>query len=95
MHHARRRRRQWFFFLVGVLSLLCNLYLENSRSHRRRQLMMCEFSSSIAQPSRVVDTCKEEKTIIKDPVGVGLGGEALMLKLAKNLYISQIERDFS
>ena len=39
--------------------LLCNLYLENSRSHRRRQLMMREFSSSVAQPIGVV-TCKEE-----------------------------------
>ncbi len=29
-------------------SLLYNLYLENSRSHRWRQLMMCEFSSSVA-----------------------------------------------
>ena len=95
MHHARRRRRQWFFFLVGVLSLLCNLYFENFRSHKRRQLMMREFSSSVAQPSRVVDTCKEEKTIIEDPAEVGLGGEAPMLKLAKNLYIFQIERDFS
>ena len=37
----------------------------------------------------------KKKTIIEDPTGVGLGGEALMLKLAKNLAISQIKRDFS
>jgi hypothetical protein len=57
--------------------------------------MMCEFSSSVAQPSRVVDTYKEEKTIIEDPVGVGPGGKVSMLQLAKNLYIFQIERDLS
>jgi hypothetical protein len=37
----------------------------------------------------------KKKTIIEDPIGVGPGGEAPMLKLAKKLYISQIERDFS
>jgi hypothetical protein len=37
----------------------------------------------------------KKKTIIEDPAGMGLGGEAPMLKLAKNLYISPIERDFS
>jgi hypothetical protein len=40
-------------------------------------------------------TPAKKKTIIKDPAGVGLGGEAPILKLAKNLAISQIERDFS
>ena len=57
--------------------------------------MMREFSSLVAQPSRVVNTYKEENTIIEDPTGVGPGGEAPMLKLGKNLYTSQIERDFS
>ena len=57
--------------------------------------MMREFSSSVAQPSRVVDTCKEEKTIIEDPARVGPGGKAPMLKLAKNLYIFQIKKDLS
>ena len=37
----------------------------------------------------------KNKTIIEDPAGVGPGREAPMLKLAKDLYISQIERDFS
>jgi hypothetical protein len=40
-------------------------------------------------------TLAKKKTIIEDPARVGPGGEALMLKLAKNLDISQIERDFS
>jgi hypothetical protein len=39
-------------------------------------------------------TPAKKKTIIEDPVGVGPGREAPMLKLAKNLAISQIERDF-
>jgi hypothetical protein len=37
----------------------------------------------------------KKKTIIEDPAGVGPGGEAPMLKLAKNLDIFQIKRDFS
>ena len=39
-------------------------------------------------------TPAKKKTIIEDPAGVGSGGEALMLKLAKNFDISQIKRDF-
>ena len=36
-----------------------------------------------------------KKTLFEDPAGVGPEGEAPMLKLAKNLDISKIERDFS
>ena len=39
-------------------------------------------------------TPAKKKTIIEDLAGVGHGGEAPMLKLAKNLDISQIKRDF-
>ena len=37
-------------------------------------------------------TPAKKKIIIEDPTGVGPGGEAPMLKLANNFYISQIER---
>ena len=57
------------------MCLLCLFYL---------YLMMREFSLSVAQPSQVADTRKEEKTIIEDPTGVGPGGEAPMPKLAKD-----------
>ena len=61
MRHTRRRGRQWFFFLVGVLVFAVQfIFGELLFQQTRHQLMMREFSLSVAQPIRVVNTYKEE-----------------------------------